>query len=61
MGRELIENYPVYNASLVDSARILREFDASWDLMGSYTSLPNCPRPICHLVSAMADEYDKTS
>lgn len=35
MGRELIENYPVYKTSLVDSAATLKEFDTSWDLLSA--------------------------
>ncbi|KAI0912850.1 hypothetical protein F4823DRAFT_632847 [Ustulina deusta] len=33
MGRELIESYPVFKTSLVESAIILKEFGSSWDLL----------------------------
>lgn len=63
MGRELIENYPVYKTSLVDSAAILKEFDNSWDLLGAYTWFehPRITQSHRYFVVDMADHYEKTS
>ena len=35
MGRELIEAYPIFEESLCEADKYLRDFGASWSLMGS--------------------------
>lgn len=34
MGRELIERYPVFKTTLMDAQRCIRDFGASWNLIG---------------------------
>lgn len=63
MGRELIENYPVYKTSLVDSAATLKEFDTSWDLLSAYTCFepPKITQSCCYSAGDVTDHYQKTS
>lgn len=41
MGRELIEAYPVFKASLLEAQEYLKEFGATFSVMGKLKSLPS--------------------
>ncbi|KAI2642646.1 hypothetical protein GGS21DRAFT_184157 [Xylaria nigripes] len=44
MGRELIDRYPVFRNSLIESTTILKEFGSSWNLLDEFLRDEDCSR-----------------